>query len=197
MTLEELAAATGLTANDLIGIWDAEASGSTEPTQKLTAQQLAAAVKGLANLIGASDLDSVPTQGSNNAVKSGGVYTAIQQSTATVDEKLRKSVQYTSTTPIDTGIVVSDNNTLKRVRLYNTSLSMPNGSWVQVGTLASGAWVMAINGMFRLSTDSNKAFFIGQYFNVRWDINSGIIYVMQTYSSSTLTVSVNLSVDYF
>lgn len=82
MTLEELAAATGLTANDLIGIWDAEASGSTEPTQKLTAQQLAAAVKGLANLIGASDLDSVPTQGSNNAVKSGGVYNAIAQSTA-------------------------------------------------------------------------------------------------------------------
>lgn len=83
MTLEELAAATGLTANDLIGIWDAEASGSTEPTQKLTAQQLAAAVKGLANLIGTSDLDSVPTQGSTNAVKSGGVYNAIAQSTAT------------------------------------------------------------------------------------------------------------------
>ena len=56
MTLAELAAATGLTKNDLIGIWDAEASGSTEPTQKLTAEQLAAAVKTLAGLFGAEDL---------------------------------------------------------------------------------------------------------------------------------------------
>lgn len=66
MTLAELAAATGLTANDLIGIWDAEASGSTEPTQKLTAQQLAAAVKVLASLVNTTEMNA-----------------AIQQSTAT------------------------------------------------------------------------------------------------------------------
>ena len=91
MTLNELAAATGLTASDLIGIWDAEASGSTEPTQKLTAQQLAAAVKVLADLVGTAELaekqdkltfDTTPTTGSNNPVTSGGVADAITQSTA-------------------------------------------------------------------------------------------------------------------
>lgn len=85
MTLNELSAATGLTASDLIAIWDAEASGSTEPTQKLTAQQLAAAVKALANLIGTSDMDSTPTTGSTNPVTSGGVANAIAQSTATIN----------------------------------------------------------------------------------------------------------------
>lgn len=85
MTLEELAAATGLTANDLLGIWDTEASGSTEPTQKITAQQLAAAVKVLANLQGALTFDSTPTTGSTNPVTSGGVATAIQQSTANMN----------------------------------------------------------------------------------------------------------------
>lgn len=84
MTIEELAAATGLTANDLLGIWDTEASGSTEPTQKITAQQLAAAVKVLANLQGALTFDTTPTTGSTNPVTSGGVAAAIQQSTASI-----------------------------------------------------------------------------------------------------------------
>lgn len=133
MTLEELAAATGLTANDLIGIWDAEASGSTEPTQKLTAQQLAAAVKGLANLIGASDLDSVPTQGSNNAVKSGGVYTAIQQSTA-----------YTtgSVTPVGSGSsaqFMAVKQFGKVVSLYGAITGVAVGSNIKIGTISGVA----------------------------------------------------------
>jgi len=49
MTIHELLAASGLTANDEIPIWDAEATG--EPTKKITAQQLAAAVVALANLV--------------------------------------------------------------------------------------------------------------------------------------------------
>jgi hypothetical protein len=49
MTIHELLAAAGLTANDEIPIWDAEATG--EPTKKVTAQQLAAAVVSLANLV--------------------------------------------------------------------------------------------------------------------------------------------------
>jgi hypothetical protein len=49
MTIHELLAAAGLTANDEIPIWDAEATG--EPTKKITAQQLAAAVVALANLV--------------------------------------------------------------------------------------------------------------------------------------------------
>lgn len=196
MQINQLPASTSLANNDVLV---KETSGGT--TQKITGQNMAGSVKTLANLLGTGDvvnnLTSTATDKPLSAAQGKALNEAIQQSTATVDEKLRKSVQYTSTTPIDTGIVVSGSNTLKRVSLYNTSLSMPNGSWVQVGTLASDTWVMSINGVFRLSTDNNKAFFIGQYFNVRWDINSGIIYVMQTYSSSTLTVSVNLSVDYF
>ena len=122
----------------------------------------------------------------------------IQQSTASVDDKLSKSVRYIgAAAPVDTGIIaMDDNNTLKRVRFYDTALSMPSGSWVQVGTLASGTWVLDITGMFRVSTNSQTAFFIGRFFDVRWDINTGIIYAEQNYSSSTITVSVNIFVDY-
>ena len=49
MTIDELIAATGLTANDEIPIWDAEATG--EPTKKITAQQLATAIVALASLV--------------------------------------------------------------------------------------------------------------------------------------------------
>ncbi len=49
MTIDELIAAIGLTANDEIPVWDAEATG--EPTKKITAQQLASAVVALANLV--------------------------------------------------------------------------------------------------------------------------------------------------
>jgi hypothetical protein len=54
MTIHELLALTGLTANDEIPVWDAEASG--EPTKKITAQNLAAAIKTLASLLGAGDV---------------------------------------------------------------------------------------------------------------------------------------------
>lgn len=67
MTIEELLAATGLTANDLVPIWDAEAASNVEPTQKITAAQLAAAVKSLASLPNTTEMN-----------------TAIQQSTASV-----------------------------------------------------------------------------------------------------------------
>jgi len=49
MTIHELLQAAGLTANDEIPIWDADGTG--EPTKKITAQQLAAAVVALANLV--------------------------------------------------------------------------------------------------------------------------------------------------
>lgn len=67
MTIAELLAATGLTANDLVPIYDAEAAQSVEPTQKVTAAQLASAVKVLASLVNTTEMN-----------------TAIQQSTATV-----------------------------------------------------------------------------------------------------------------
>lgn len=80
MTIDGLNALTTLTAGDELPVWDVEASG--EPTKKITASNLAASVKSLGSLIGTGDLDSTPTSGSNKAVTSGGVYTAIQQSTA-------------------------------------------------------------------------------------------------------------------
>ena len=49
MTIHELLQAAGLTANDEIPIWDVDGTG--EPTKKITAQQLAAAVVALANLV--------------------------------------------------------------------------------------------------------------------------------------------------
>lgn len=88
MTIEELLAATGLTANDLVPIYDAEAAQSVEPTQKITAAQFAAAVKTLANLQGKLTFDSTPTTGSTNPVTSGGVANAIAQSTAINDPSL-------------------------------------------------------------------------------------------------------------
>lgn len=54
MTIDQLLAAIGLTANDEIPLWDAEESG--EPTKKITAQNLAAAVKLLASLLAKSDV---------------------------------------------------------------------------------------------------------------------------------------------
>lgn len=54
MTIHELLALTGLTANDEIPVWDEDASG--EPTKKITAQDLAAAIKTLASLLGTGDV---------------------------------------------------------------------------------------------------------------------------------------------
>lgn len=90
MTINELLALNNLTANDQIPVWDAEATGSTEPTAKITAQNFANAVKSLASLIGTADLDATPTQSSTKAVQSGGVYTAIEQSTATLQDEIQK-----------------------------------------------------------------------------------------------------------
>jgi hypothetical protein len=49
MTIDELLAITGLTASDEIPVWDAEAT--EEPTKKITAANLAAAMIALANLV--------------------------------------------------------------------------------------------------------------------------------------------------
>lgn len=46
MTIDELLSTAGLTANDEIPVWDAEAAG--EPTKKITAQNLAASLMALA-----------------------------------------------------------------------------------------------------------------------------------------------------
>lgn len=62
MTIEELLAATGLTANDLVPIYDAEAAQNVEPTQKVTATQLAAAIKVLASLVNTTEMNAAIAQ---------------------------------------------------------------------------------------------------------------------------------------
>jgi hypothetical protein len=54
MTIDELNALTTLTAADEVPVWDSEESG--EPTKKITAQHLAAAIKTLASLLGTGDV---------------------------------------------------------------------------------------------------------------------------------------------
>lgn len=93
MTIDDLNALAALTAADEVPVWDKEESG--EPTKKITASNLAASVKSIGSLIGTGDLDSTPTQGSTNPVTSGGVYTAIQQSTAYSEGNIDTSA-YTS-----------------------------------------------------------------------------------------------------
>lgn len=81
MTINELLSLAGLTVSDEIPVWDAEGQVNGR-TKKITAQNLAASIKTIASLIASSDLDATPTSGSTKAVQSGGVYNAIQQSTA-------------------------------------------------------------------------------------------------------------------
>ena len=53
MTIDELLSLAGLTANDEIPVWDAEAVD--ELTKKITAQNMAASVKALAGLVGEAE----------------------------------------------------------------------------------------------------------------------------------------------
>jgi hypothetical protein len=92
-TIDGLNSVTSLTSQDEVPVWDAEASG--EPTKKITAQNMAASVKTLGSLVNTSEMnsalagkqntltfDTTPTTGSTNPVTSGGIATAIAQSTA-------------------------------------------------------------------------------------------------------------------
>lgn len=92
-TIDGLNSVTSLTTNDEVPVWDKEASG--EPTKKITAQNMAASVKTLGSLVNTTEMnnalagkqntltfDTTPTTGSTNPVTSGGIATAIQQSTA-------------------------------------------------------------------------------------------------------------------
>ena len=56
MTINELLAAVGLTANDVIPMWDAEATGSEEPTKKITASNFVAGMIALGNLLTTGDV---------------------------------------------------------------------------------------------------------------------------------------------
>lgn len=133
MTIEELLAATGLTANDLVPIWDAEAASSVEPTQKITAAQFAAAVKTLANLQGKLTFDTTPTTGSTNPVTSGGVANAIAQSTANLN-------------------VISSATAIP-------SRSVENGAFATMATFtppANGSYLIVVDMEYGTATQGNR-----------------------------------------
>lgn len=54
-TIDQLNAATAITANDEVAIYDAEA-GAAEPTKKVTGSNLASSIKTLGSLLGTSDV---------------------------------------------------------------------------------------------------------------------------------------------
>lgn len=131
MTINELLALNNLTANDQIPVWDAEATGSTEPTAKITAHNFANAVKSLASLIGTGDLDATPTQGSTKAVQSGGVFDAIQQSTA-------KNFEYQANTIAELNAIISGLGSAARTTVFLGSTVIST----LTGQSASGTAVM-------------------------------------------------------
>ena len=64
MTIDELLAAAGLTANDEIPIWDAEATG--EPTKKITVANAAASLAALSGqVLTPSAAISIPASGNS------------------------------------------------------------------------------------------------------------------------------------
>lgn len=64
MTIDELLAAVGLTANDEIPIWDAEATG--EPTKKITATNMALSMMALSSQqVTPASAFSIPASGSS------------------------------------------------------------------------------------------------------------------------------------
>jgi hypothetical protein len=133
MTIAELLAATGLTANDLVPIYDAEAAQNVEPTQKVTAAQLAAAVKVLASLVNTTEMSA-----------------AIQQSTATKEPLLVvEDASATLSTSLYDGYYYADiqpTNTINRLLTAFVTSSASNtsafvtraGSYIRVWGKTSG-----------------------------------------------------------
>lgn len=72
MTIDELLAASALTVNDEIPIWDAEATG--EPTKKITAANMAAAMVALSGQqLTPSAAFSIPAAGSSVSYSMAGM----------------------------------------------------------------------------------------------------------------------------
>lgn len=72
MTINELISLTGLTANDEIPLWDAEATG--EPTKKITAQNAAASLASLSwQVLTPSAAIAIPASGSSVSMNMTGL----------------------------------------------------------------------------------------------------------------------------
>lgn len=140
-TINGLNTVTSLTAQDDVPVWDVEASG--EPTKKITAQNMAASVKTLGSLVNTSEMnsalagkqntltfDSTPTTGSTNPVTSGGIATAITQSTA--------NFEYQANTIAELNAIISGLGSAARTTVFlgTTVIS------TLIGQNASGTAVM-------------------------------------------------------
>lgn len=115
MTIAELLAATGLTANDLVPIWDAEAAQNVEPTQKVTAAQLAAAVKVLASLVNTTDMNA-----------------AIAQSTAI------STITFTPASGVSSNLFVRKSGNVVSINGYLTATNAFSTSEFILGNLPAG-----------------------------------------------------------
>ena len=72
MTINDLLALTGLTANDEIPVWDAEATG--EPTKKITLQNAAASLAALSGqVLTPSAAIAIPASGSSVSMNMTGL----------------------------------------------------------------------------------------------------------------------------
>lgn len=138
MTIDELIAATGLTANDEIPIWDAEATG--EPTKKITAQQLAAAIVALANLV-------TSVNGETGAV------------TLTAEDVNAKAVQTPVTDPTASGNAVAFIDSISQNAqgvIVPTKKTVPNASTMAPG-LMSAADKVKLDGISGEMADKASA----------------------------------------
>lgn len=111
MTIDELLAAIGLTANDEIPLWDAEATVE-EPTKKITATNFAAAVKALASLIATTDVKDVLNSTSATDPLSANQGKVLNDRASAISDDITAAYDPAST--YDLGDLCIYNNTLYR-----------------------------------------------------------------------------------
>lgn len=155
MTIHELLALTGLTESDEIPVWDAEASG--EPTKKITAQNLAAAIKTLASLLGTGDVV-------NNLTSGGTTVPLSAEMGKTLNDKLTTEAIKALLIPTSRLDSTHDMNSVDIGVYLQSGSSMPSNA--PIG--ANNAYIVV------LSVRNNDRF------QLWFSINTGVIYYRTT-----------------
>lgn len=136
-----------------------------------TGQRIAAALENIALL----NIDATPTQGSTNAVQSGGVYNAIQQSTADMTVKTSNSW--------GTTVSWTQNNGLSMIMIGNYHLVIVWGA----STSDVNVLVINPNGSYSKSGKNNEVKFGGVSTDETFTIT-------RSNNSMTLTCATNQTV---